>query len=66
MGLVCQEIGQAVAVNVCHDLHAQYHILVQSDDSRHCICYPDEQESFALCQNGEGQAGQLVVVDAAS
>ena len=63
---MCQEIGQAVAADMCHDLCAQYHVLVQSDDSHHHICYPDELESCTLCQNGEEQVGQPVVVDTAS
>ena len=63
---MCWEIGQVRAVNVCRDLHAQYHILVQSDDGRRCICCPDELQFSALCQNSEEQVGWLVVVDAAS
>ena len=61
-----RKIGQVVAVYMRHNLHTQYHILVQLDDGRHCICYPDELGSFALCRNGEEQVGQPVVVDAAS
>ena len=63
---MCWEIGQVMAVDVHHDLRAQYHVLVQLDDGRHHICYLDELESFVLCQNSEEQVGQLVVVDAAS
>ena len=63
---MCQEIGQVVAVDMCRDLRAQCHILVQLDDGHHCIYYPDELESSTLCQNGEEQVGRLVVVDAAS
>ena len=62
---MCQEIGQVKAVNMRRDLRAQCHVLVQLDDGRHCICYPDELGSFALCRNGEEQVGQPVVVDAA-
>ena len=50
---MCWEIGQVEAVNVCHDLHAQYHALVQSDDGHYCI--PDKLKSCALCQNGKEQ-----------
>ena len=63
---MCREIGQVMAVDVCRDLRALYHILVQLDDGRHRIYYPDELEFSALCQNGEGQVVQLVVVDTAS
>ena len=63
---MCLENGQVMAVDVRRDLHAQYHVLVQSDDSRHCICYLDELESYTLCRNGKEQAGQPVVVGMAS
>ena len=63
---MCWEIGQVKAVDVCHNLHSQYHVLVQLDDSHHHICYPDKLESCALCQNNEEQVGQLVVVGATS
>ena len=63
---MCWEIGQAMAVDICHNPHTQYHVLVQSDDGCHYICYPDKLECFALCQNGEEQVGQPVVVDTAS
>ena len=32
---MCREIGQVMAVNVHCDLHAQCHVLVQSDDGHH-------------------------------
>ena len=63
---MCWEIGQAKAVNMHHNLCASYHILVQSDDGCHHIYYLDELVFFTLCQNGEEQARQLVVVDTAS
>ena len=63
---MCWKIGQVVAVYMCCDLQAQYHILVQSDDGCHHIHYLDELESYALCLNGKKWVGQLVVVDAAS
>ena len=63
---MCREIGQVRAVDVCHDLHAQCHVLVWLDDGCHHIYYPDKLESFTLCQNGEEQVGQLVVANTAS
>ena len=59
---MCWEIGQVMAGDM---RHAQYHVLVLSDDGCHRICYPVEQESFALCWNSKEQVGQPVV-DAAS
>ena len=49
------EIGPVKAVNVCCDLHAQYHILVLLGDGHHHIYYLNELESCALCQeSGDG------------
>ena len=63
---MCWKTGQVEAVDVCHDLCAQYHVLVQSDDSHHHICYLDELESCTLCLIGEEQLRQLAMMDATS
>ena len=63
---MCWQIGQVKVVDVCHDLCAQYHILVQLDDSHHHIYCLGKLGFFALCQNGKEQVGQPVVVDTAS
>ena len=59
------EIGQVMAVDMRHNLHAQYHIRVQLDDSCYHIYYLHKLVSFALSQNGEEWVGQPVVVDIA-